>query len=80
MQLIIEQSSRWAADSEKLSLNQDSLGLLLQVSDYWSRRNGREMITREDVVDAIVKHRERRGSLQERLISQINMPLNALYR
>jgi len=71
VQLIIEQTARWAGDSEKLSLNQDSLGLLLQESDYWSRRNGREMITREDVVDAIVKHRERRGSLQELLNEQI---------
>ncbi|MEH6583278.1 MAG: ATP-binding protein [Halioglobus sp.] len=71
VQLIIEQTARWAGDSEKLSLNQDSLGLLLQESDYWSRRNGREMITREDVVDAIVKHQERRGSLQELLNEQI---------
>ena len=71
VQLIIEQTARWAGDSEKLSLNQDSLGLLLHESDYWSRRNGRDTITREDVVNAIEKHQERRGRLRELVSEQV---------
>ena len=71
VQLIIEQTARWAGDSEKLSLNQDSLGLLLHEADYWSRRNGRDTITRGDVVNAIEKHQERRGRLRELVSEQV---------
>ncbi len=71
VQLIIEQTARWAGDSEKLSLDQDSLGLLLQESDYWSRRNGRDTTTRKDVVNAIAKHQHRRGRLQEVVNEQV---------
>ncbi len=69
--LIIEQTARWAGDSQKLSLDQDNLGLLLQESDYWSRRNNRAAIEREDVVKAIEEHRNRRGHLQELLNEQV---------
>jgi lon-related putative ATP-dependent protease len=71
VQLIIEQTARWAGDTEKLSLNQDNLGLLLEESDYWSRRNGHEVIDRDDVVTAIEKHDMRRSSLRELLQEQV---------
>ncbi len=71
VQRIIEQTARWAGDSKKLSLDQDSLGLLLQESDYWSRRNSHSAIERDDVVKAIEEHRNRRGRLQELLNEQV---------
>lgn len=71
VQLIIEQTARWAGDSQKLSLDQDNLGLLLQESDYWSRRNSHTTIERGDVVKAIEQHRNRRGKLQELLNEQV---------
>lgn len=71
VQRIIEQTARWAGDSQKLSLDQDNLGLLLQESDYWSRRNNHAAIERDDVVRAIEEHRNRRSRLQEVLNEQV---------
>ncbi|NND68253.1 MAG: AAA family ATPase [Halioglobus sp.] len=69
--LVIEQTARWAGDSEKLSLNRDRLGLLLQESDYCAQHNGNENITRADVEQAIAQERERGGKLRELLNEQI---------
>jgi lon-related putative ATP-dependent protease len=68
---VIEQTARWAGDGEKLSLNRDSLGLLLQEADYCARRNGNPNITPADVQEAREQHRERRGRLRELLNEQV---------
>jgi lon-related putative ATP-dependent protease len=69
--LIIEQTARWASDSEKLSLNRDRLGLLLQESDYCAKQNGNAHTTRTDVEQAITQQRERGGKLRELLNEQV---------
>lgn len=68
---IVEQTARWAGDGEKLSLNRDSLALLLQEADYCARRNGNPNITSADVREAREQHRERRGRLRELLNEQV---------
>jgi predicted ATP-dependent protease len=68
---VIEETSRWAADSEKLSLNSDRLGLLLQESDYCAQRRGGDRIAAEDVQRAVSQQRERGGKLREILQEQI---------
>lgn len=68
---VIEQTARWASDSDKLSLNRDRLGLLLQESDYCAQRRGGDFIAREDVLQAISQQRERRGKLRELLNEQV---------
>ena len=68
---VIEQTARWAGDSEKLLLDRDQLGLLLQESDYCAQRSGSESITRENVHQAIAQQRERRGKLRDLLNEQV---------
>jgi lon-related putative ATP-dependent protease len=69
--LVIEQTARWASDSEKLSLNRDRLGLLLQESDYCAEHNGHDHTTRDDVEQAIKQQRQRSGKLRELLNEQV---------
>ncbi len=68
---VIEQAARWADDSEKLSLNRDRLGLLLQESDYCARRGERDTVTAQDVRLAVQQQRERSGRLRELLNEQV---------
>jgi lon-related putative ATP-dependent protease len=68
---VIEQTARWASDSEKLLLDRDRLGLLLQESDYCAQRRGGDCISSGDVRQAIAQQRERQGKLRELLKEQI---------
>jgi lon-related putative ATP-dependent protease len=68
---VIEQTARWASDNEKLLLDRDRLGLLLQESDYCAQRRGGDCITDEDVHRAIAQEYERRGKLRELLNEQV---------
>jgi lon-related putative ATP-dependent protease len=68
---VIEHTARLAQDSEKLSLDQDSLGQLLQEADYWAQRREHHSIGREDVETALSCQRERRGKLRELLMEHV---------
>jgi predicted ATP-dependent protease len=68
---VIEQAAREADDSEKLSLDLESLNRLLQESDHWARERGAAMIARKDIEEAISRERRRHGQLQERMGEQV---------
>ncbi|HEY5896135.1 MAG TPA: Lon-insertion domain-containing protein, partial [Burkholderiales bacterium] len=67
---VIEQQSRAAADAEKLSANMQSLVDLVRESDYWAARAGREVITADDVVQAIDAQVARNDRLREKLLEE----------
>jgi lon-related putative ATP-dependent protease len=68
---VIEYTARLAEDSEKLSLNQDSIDQLIQEADYWARINKQEVTAPEDVENAITRQQNRHGKVRELLGEQI---------
>ncbi|MDG6772788.1 ATP-binding protein [Thiomicrorhabdus sp. ZW0627] len=64
---IIEQASRMAQDSEKVSLHMGHLADLLKESDYWAKESDRESITREDVQKVIDTRLYRMDQIRERV-------------
>jgi len=62
---IIEQSSRIAGDSKKLSTHLLSIADLLEEADYWAGDSSREVVSTEDVQKAIDKQIERADRLRE---------------
>ncbi|MBI2961632.1 MAG: AAA family ATPase [Betaproteobacteria bacterium] len=63
----IDQASRLAGDTRKISSDLDSAAELLHEADHWARAAGRERITGEDVRKAIDSQRKRSDRLRERL-------------
>jgi lon-related putative ATP-dependent protease len=67
----LEASARRAQDRAKLSLAMTPLHDLLREADYWAGRAGREVVTREDVeqaIDAAIERSDRlRDEVQERI-------------
>ncbi|MBU0498862.1 MAG: AAA family ATPase [Gammaproteobacteria bacterium] len=68
---IIEQSARRAEDGERLSLHLDNLLELLQESDYWAGRLGKEITSAAEVQMAIDAQARRMGQWRERLQEHI---------
>jgi lon-related putative ATP-dependent protease len=68
---VIEQTSRMADDSEKLSAHMGSLVDLVREADYWAAQRGGERVTRADVERAIETQRERAGRMRERVLEEI---------
>lgn len=68
---IIEQSARRAEDGEKLSLHLDNLLELLQESDYWAARLGKEITSAAEVQMAVDAQARRMGQWRERLQEHI---------
>ena len=68
---IIEQASRLAEDSAKLSLNLEGLRQLMQEADYWARKNSSDVIRLDDVEKAISSQQRRHDRIRERLQEQI---------
>ncbi len=68
---VIEQSSRDAADAEKLSTNMQGLVDLIRESDYWAASAGHEVIRDEDVARAIEAQRSRSGRLRARVLEDV---------
>jgi lon-related putative ATP-dependent protease len=64
---VIEQASRWAGDSERLSTSLEDLGNLLREADYWARRAGAQAVCADHVTQAIEGQRRRSGRLRERI-------------
>ncbi|MDJ0877498.1 MAG: AAA family ATPase [Halieaceae bacterium] len=69
--LTIEFASRLADDQERLSLDRDAVSRLLQEADHWAGARGTEIISREDIDQAIERERYRHSQLKERLGEQI---------
>ena len=64
---IIEYSSRLSGDSGKLSTHIQSITDLVNESDYYANQNDHELITREDVQQAIDARRYRAGRIPEKM-------------
>jgi len=68
---VIEHAGRLAEDGEKLSLNQDQLGQMMQEADYWARQAGHRATKQEDVELAIRKQENRHSKVREQLSEQV---------
>ena len=68
---VIEHASRLAADADRLSAHQQSLGELLCEADHWAGRGARSCITAEDVQQALDAKIYRSDRVREYLLDQI---------
>jgi len=68
---VLEQSARFADDSERLSLLVEPISDLLRESDYWSRENGNDVIECDDVETAIEAQIHRADRIRERSFEAI---------
>ncbi len=64
---IIERSARMVEDSEKMSTRNKQIENLMQEADYWSRENGNENVTREDVQKAIEQRLYRSSRIRDKI-------------
>jgi lon-related putative ATP-dependent protease len=71
MQKVVEQRSRRAEDSERLSMHMRSLEDLLTQSDYWARQSGAKRVGASDVGRAIDEISRRLGRTQARIAEAI---------
>ena len=71
MQKVMEQRSRRAEDSERLSMHMRSLEDLLTQSDYWARQGGAKRVDASDVRKAIDEIARRLGRTQARIAEAI---------
>lgn len=69
---VIEQSSRMAGDSEKLSTKTEEINDLLLEADHWADQNGNEIVQREDVEQAIKQQIYRSGRLRDKVQEAID--------
>ncbi len=68
---VIEFSSRYVSDSERLSAHIRSLADLLREADFWAREKKHEVVTAEDVQCALDRQEERLSRLRDRLHEEI---------
>lgn len=64
---VIRQAFRMAERHDRLSLRFSAISDVIREAAFWARREGRELVTREDVEAAVV-HRRRRSDLPEQWI------------
>ena len=64
---IIDHSARMVEDAEKLSSRFGKIADCLREADYWAGQANRELITAEDVEQAIEAHDRRQSRIRERL-------------
>ncbi|MBT8104424.1 MAG: AAA family ATPase [Woeseiaceae bacterium] len=68
---VIEQRARQADDSERLSMNMQSLDDLLVEAEYWARQHDANSVGVDDVVEAIRRKKERLGRIEKRIVDAI---------
>ena len=68
---VIEQRARQADDSERLSMNIESLDDLLVEAEYWARQHEATSVGIEDVVEAIQRKKERLDRVEKRIVDAI---------
>jgi lon-related putative ATP-dependent protease len=64
---ILEYGSRMVEDKEKLSLRFGKVTGILREADYWAKKNGADLVTREFVLAAITAHRFRHNLYEEKV-------------
>jgi lon-related putative ATP-dependent protease len=64
---MIEHSARMAGDTQKLSIRIRALTSILRESSYWASRNGRTVVTGEDVEQTVRSQFSRLNRSQERI-------------
>lgn len=69
---VITQSSRFAGDAKKLSVQMRRIADLLRESDYWARQNGHDTVQAEDVDRAIEAQVYRTNRLYKRIQEEID--------
>jgi lon-related putative ATP-dependent protease len=69
--LAVEHAARLADDSEKLSTHMRPVADLLQEADYWARKQGAEIVSREHIQTAIDKQIHRADRIRARLQERI---------
>jgi lon-related putative ATP-dependent protease len=68
---VIEHSSRLVEDQDKLSIRFMDIVDLIQEASYWAGENGRDMVTAEDVQQAINEKVYRANRIEERVRERI---------
>ena len=68
---LIEEASRAADDTAKLSLRVDEMRDLMNEANYWAGKQGREIVTAADVEFALDKREHRRDRYRELLREQV---------
>ena len=68
---LIEEASRAADDTAKLSLRVDEMRDLMNEANYWAGKQGREIVTAADVEFALDKRDHRRDRYRELLQEQV---------
>ena len=68
---VIEQASRYAGDSERLSMHIRSLDHLLIQADHWARKRNAAVIGREDVAEATRQREFRLGRTRSKVLDAI---------
>lgn len=68
---IIDQAARIAEDQDKLSLHMRSITDLIRESDYSCSKDGRTVVTSDDVQNAIESQRNRYARIYDKLIESI---------
>jgi lon-related putative ATP-dependent protease len=64
---VVEECARLAGDASKVSLHVRSIEELLQQSDYWAQREGRDTVTAADVSHAVQARVERSALTRDRV-------------
>lgn len=68
---VIEQGSRLAGSQKKLCTRFGEIANLVRESSYWANESGRELVTSEDVLNAIRQRIFHHGRIEEQLQEQI---------
>ena len=68
---VVEQSARRAEDSEKLSTHLRGLEDLLKEADYWAMQEGRQVMNRADVQNAIDRQAYRLGRVRDQVYEAV---------
>lgn len=75
---LIEQSARLANDSERLNIRLQDLSNLIIESDYWAKKASRDLVTEEDVQQAINAQIRRADRLREKTQQAILRDINLI--
>ncbi|NOX62409.1 MAG: AAA family ATPase [Chloroflexi bacterium] len=68
---IIDHSSRLVSDQDYLSTHFRDIADLITEAAYWSKQNGRDLVTAEDVQQAIDEKRHRANRIEQRVREEI---------
>lgn len=64
---ILEYGSRMVEDKKKLSLRFGKVTGILKEADYWAKKSGADLVTREFVLSAVTAHRFRHNLYEEKV-------------